>query len=106
MEVTRGKPMMAEAFASIIREAHDNNPEAAYAHVERSMMGDSDSINPGVRQGRTLNKFGDVPNPANQRKAARRRRNRELRLEDPAVYREVMTAKKALRDEGLRAKGQ
>ncbi|KAK6209008.1 mitochondrial acyl carrier protein [Pestalotiopsis sp. IQ-011] len=51
-------------------------------------------------------KFGDVPNPANQRKAARRRGNRELRLENPAVYREVMTAKKAVRDRKLRAEGQ
>ncbi|KAI0155946.1 hypothetical protein BJ166DRAFT_499953 [Pestalotiopsis sp. NC0098] len=147
MELLR-KQTIAEAFASVIRDAYQNNPDAVHAHIERSMMRDSDSINPGVREGRTigqhydatctcsksimncevcfagkvsqgtdrmehtlqvkgpLNKFGDVPNPANQQKAARRRRNRELRLEDPAVYREVMAAKKAHRDEELRAKGQ
>ncbi|ETS85878.1 hypothetical protein PFICI_03903 [Pestalotiopsis fici W106-1] len=50
-----------------------------------------------------LNKYGDVPNPARQIKAARRRRNQELRRTDPERYRREMAEKKILRDEKLRA---
>ncbi|ETS85875.1 hypothetical protein PFICI_03900 [Pestalotiopsis fici W106-1] len=50
-----------------------------------------------------LNKFGDVPNPHTQRKAARRRKNQLLRKEDPERYQREMADKKAIRDARLRA---
>ncbi|KAF7541678.1 hypothetical protein G7054_g423 [Neopestalotiopsis clavispora] len=49
-----------------------------------------------------LNKYGDVPNHHTQRKAARRRRNRELRHTDPKRYKMEMEEKKIIRDAKLR----
>lgn len=37
MELLR-KQTIAEAFASVIRDAYQNNPDAVHAHIERSMM--------------------------------------------------------------------